>query len=94
MRKSKRLQLDETQLTRVVEMALEERNPFQVIKVEFGISENEVIDILKKRLPKERFEDWRKLSTAKKPKLTKPNNIDDFDEDLDGKYYIPKNKIL
>jgi uncharacterized protein (TIGR03643 family) len=94
MRKSKRLQLDESQLTRIVEMALEERNPFQVIKVEFGISENEVIDILKKRLPKERFEDWRKLVTAKKPKLTKPNNIDDLDDDLDGKYYIPKNKIL
>lgn len=94
MRKSKRLQLDESQLTRVVEMALEERNPFQVIKVEFGISENEVIDILKKRLPKERFEDWRKLVTAKKPKLTKPNNINDLDDDLDGKYYIPKNKIL
>lgn len=94
MRKSKKLQLDEPQLARVVEMALEERNPFQVIKVEFGISENEVIDILKKRLPKERFEDWRKLATAKKPKPTKPNSIDDFDDDLEGKYYIPKNKIL
>ena len=94
MRKSKRLQLDESLLTRVVEMALEEKNPFQTLKIEFGISENEVIDILRKKLPKDRFDEWRKSVSTKKPKLTKPTNIDDFDENLNGKYYIPKNKIL
>jgi hypothetical protein len=33
-----------------------------------------------------------KKATANKPK-PKPIKIDDFDEDLDGKYYIKKNWI-
>jgi hypothetical protein len=34
---------------------------------------------------------WKKKAIASKPK-PKPLKIDDFDEDLDGKYYI-KNKL-
>jgi uncharacterized protein (TIGR03643 family) len=70
-------------------MAQEEKKPFEVIKVEFGISENEVTEIMRKRLSKDDFELWKKKVTASKPK-PKPI-IDDFD-DLDSKYYI-KNKF-
>jgi hypothetical protein len=43
-----------------------------------------------KKMPAEKFEMWkRKLLNKPKPK---PIKIDDFDEDLDGKYYI-KNKL-
>lgn len=89
MKKSKRVELTYNEIERVVSMAQEEKKPFEVIKAEFGISENEVTEIMKKRLSKDNFELWKKKVTATKPK-PKPV-IDDFD-DLDSKYYI-KNKF-
>ena len=89
MKKSKRVELDNEQIERVISMAQEEKKPFEVIKVEFGISENEVTENMRKRLSKDNFELWKKKVTASKPK-PKPI-IDDFD-DLDSKYYI-KNKF-
>lgn len=90
MKKSKRVELDNEQLERVVSMAQEEKKPFEVLKAEFGITENEVTELMRKRLSKENFELWKKKVTASKPK-PKPMVDDDFD-DLDGKYYM-KNKF-
>ncbi|MFY7741124.1 MAG: TIGR03643 family protein [Flavobacterium sp.] len=90
MKKSKRVELTSEEIDRVVSMAQEERKPFDVLKVEFGISENEVTEIMRKRLSKDNFELWKKKVTASKPK-PKPI-VDDFDDDLDSKYYI-KNKF-
>ncbi len=42
MRKSKIAELDRETLERLVSMAQEERKPFEAIKEEFGITENEV----------------------------------------------------
>ena len=90
MKKSKRVELDNEQIERVISMAQEEKKPFEVIKEEFGLSENEVTEMMKKRLTKEKFELWKKKAITSKPK---PKIIiDDFDEDLEGKYYI-KNKF-
>jgi uncharacterized protein (TIGR03643 family) len=91
MKKSKIAELDKESLERLVSMAQEERKPFEAIKEEFGISENEVTEMMRKRLPKDKFEIWKKKVIASKPK-PKPINIDDFDDDLDGKYYM-KNKF-
>jgi uncharacterized protein (TIGR03643 family) len=90
MKKSKKVELDYGQMERLVIMAQEEKKPFEVIKAEFGITENEVTEIMRKRLSKDNFELWKKKVAASKPK-PKPV-IDDFDEDLEGKYYI-KNKF-
>lgn len=91
MRKSKIADLDRETLERLISMAQEERKPFEVIKEEFGINENEVTELLRKRLSKDQFELWKKKVTASKPK-PKQVNIDEFDDDLDGKYYL-KNKF-
>jgi len=91
MRKGNRVALSHEQIERLVSIALEERRPFDVIKAEFGLPEKDVIEIMRGRLPKDRFEMWRQKANASKPK-PKPIVIDDFDEDLDGKYYI-KNKF-
>ena len=91
MKRSNRLELDYEQIERLVGMALEERKPFEVIKAEFGVAEKDVIEIMRKRLTKDRFELWRQKASASKPK-PKPILIDEFDDELDGKYYM-KNKI-
>ncbi len=91
MKKSKRIELtwDETQ--RMIGMAQEERNPYEIIKKEFGLDEKEIIEIMKKKLSADKFDIWKKKANAAKPK-PKQIKIDDFDDDLDGKYYI-KNKF-
>jgi len=89
MKKSKKIELNYEDTERVISMAQEEKKPFEVIKEEFGLTENEVTELMRKRLSKDKFELWKKKATGSKPK-PKPI-IDDFD-DLDSKYYI-KNKF-
>lgn len=91
MKKSKRIELTYEQNEKLISLALEERNPFEIIKKEFGFSEKEVIEVMKKKLTSDKFELWKKKATAAKPKPKAPK-FDEFDEDLDGKYYI-KNKF-
>jgi uncharacterized protein (TIGR03643 family) len=90
MKKSVRVELSHEQIERVVSMAQEEKKPFEVLKAEFGITENEVTELMRNRLSKDNFELWKKKATASKPK-PKPMVADDFD-DLDDKYYM-KNKL-
>lgn len=92
MKKKKISDLDNETIERIVSMAQEERKPFEVIKEEFGISENDVTELMRKRLSKEAFELWKKKATASKPK-PKPQRTNDIeDDDLDTKYYF-KNKF-
>ena len=91
MKKSKQIELTWDQNEKLITLALEERNPFEIIKKEFGLSETEVLEIMKKKLPTDKIDLWKKKANAGKPK-PKPMKIDDFDDDLDGKYYI-KNKF-
>lgn len=91
MKKSRRVELDNEQLERVVSMAQEERKPYEAIKAEFGLSENEVTEIMRKHLAKDKFEVWKKKAQGSKPK-PRPLTNDFDDDDLDTKYYI-KNKF-
>ncbi|MBS7786364.1 DUF2805 domain-containing protein [Flavobacterium sp. CYK-55] len=86
MKKSRR-ELTREENERLISLALEERNPFEVIKKELGIDEKEVLEIMKKRMPADQYEVWKKKANASKPK-PKPIRVDDFDDELDGKYYI------
>jgi uncharacterized protein (TIGR03643 family) len=90
MKKSKLADFNSEQIERVVAMAQEERKPFEVIKEEFGLNENEVTELMRKRLSKDKFELWKKKAVGSKPK-PKPI-MDEFDDDLDSKYYF-KNKL-
>lgn len=92
MKKNKKLNLDNETIERIVNMAQEEKKPFEAIKNEFGISEKEVILLMKKQLTNDKFELWKKKagSSKPKPKLQKYNDIED--DDLDTKYYF-KNKF-
>lgn len=92
MKKSRRVELDSEQTERVVSMAQEERKPFEVLKAEFGISENEVTEIMRKHLSKDNFELWKKKVSAAKPKPKPVRDFEEDEDDLDSKYYI-KNKF-
>jgi uncharacterized protein (TIGR03643 family) len=92
MKKKKISEFDNETLNRVVALAQEEKKPFEILKVEFGVSENEVTELLRNRLSKDNFELWKKKVTANKPK-PKPIKYNELEEDdLDSKYYF-KNKF-
>ncbi|MGX7668141.1 TIGR03643 family protein [Flavobacterium pedocola] len=92
MKKSKISEMDNETLDRVVTMAQEEKKPFEVLKEEFGISENDVTELMRKRLSKDNFELWKKKVSASKPKPKPQKTTDIEDDDLDSKYYF-KNKF-
>jgi len=52
--------MDERTLDRVIEMAWEDRTPFEAIKYQFNLSEAEVIKIMRKELKDSSFKLWRK----------------------------------
>ncbi len=49
-----------TDTDRIIEMALEDRTPFEAIEFQFGISESEVIIFMRKNLKRSSFNLWRK----------------------------------
>ena len=58
-------------INRVIEMAWEDRTPFDAIEAQFGIAEKEVIKILRKNLKKSSFKLWRKRVSGRKTKHRK-----------------------
>ena len=52
--------LSQIYIDRIVEMAWEDRTPFDAIKVQFGISESETIEIMRRQMKPTSFRMWRK----------------------------------
>jgi len=52
--------LTERQLDRIIEMAWEDRTPFEAIEFQFGFAEKEVIKIMRGNLKENSFKLWRK----------------------------------
>jgi uncharacterized protein (TIGR03643 family) len=52
--------MDIVDLDRIIEMAWEDRTPFEAIKIQFGLAESEVIALMRKELKRSSFNLWRK----------------------------------
>ena len=59
------------EIDRIIEMAWEDRTPFDAIKFQFGISEAEVKKLMKKQLKFSSYKLWRKRVENCKTKHTK-----------------------
>jgi uncharacterized protein (TIGR03643 family) len=59
---------DEYSIDRVIEMAWEDRTPFDAIEYQFGLKENEVREIMRQNLKRSSFELWRKRVKGRKTK--------------------------
>ncbi|WP_339815879.1 TIGR03643 family protein [uncultured Imperialibacter sp.] len=53
-------QLAQNDIDRVIEMAWEDRTPFEAIEHQFQLPEKEVIDLMRKTLKASSFRLWRK----------------------------------
>ena len=53
-------QFTERELDRIIEMAWEDRTPFEVIEFQFGLPEKKVILVMRGNLKESSFKRWRK----------------------------------
>jgi len=75
--------LTESEVSRVVEMAWEDRTPFEVIEATFGLSESETIKLMRREMKASSFRLWRKRVTGR---VTKHRKLRGFDV---GRGYCP-----
>ena len=52
--------MEQQDIDRIIEMAWEDRTPFEAIKIQFGFSESDVIALMRKELKRGSFNLWRK----------------------------------
>jgi len=57
-----------TETSRIIEMAWEDRTTFDSIKDQFGLSESEVIKIMRRHMKRRSFKMWRKRVSGRKTK--------------------------
>lgn len=55
-------------IDRIIEMAWEDRTPFEAIEYQFGLKENGVRKIMRANLKRSSFELWRKRVKGRKTK--------------------------
>ncbi len=52
--------MEQKDIDRIIEMAWEDRTPFEAIKIQFGFSEGDVITLMRRELKRSSFNLWRK----------------------------------
>jgi len=63
--------LTERDINRIVEMAWEDRTPFEAIEFQFGLKENDVRKLMRTHMKESSFKMWRKRVSGRSTKHTK-----------------------
>ncbi|WP_088893304.1 TIGR03643 family protein [Leptolyngbya ohadii] len=61
-------QLDSESIDRIIEMAWEDRTPFEAIALQYGLSEKQVIALMRREMQPSSFRMWRKRVSGRKTK--------------------------
>ncbi len=64
----KEMSLSEPDIGRIIEMAWEDRTPFEVIKTQYGLSESQVIRLMRQQMKASSFRMWRERVSGRKTK--------------------------
>ena len=70
--------LESEDLDRVIEMAWEDRTPFEAIAYQFGLSESEVIQLMRSQMKASSFRMWRKRVSGRKTKHASTSTANRF----------------
>ena len=60
-------------IDRIIEMAWEDRTSFEAIQYQFGLSESDVIALMRKEMKSSSFRMWRKRVSGRKTKHAATN---------------------
>lgn len=77
---AKRNNLSVEEIDRIVEMAWEDRTPFEAIEVQFGLKEKDVIKLMRAEMKASSFKMWRKRMNERttKHRAIRGNDIQRF----------------
>ncbi|PWD99569.1 TIGR03643 family protein [Marinilabilia rubra] len=73
--------MTDIEMDRIIEMAWEDRTPFEAIEVQFGLAEKDVIRLMRSELKASSFRLWRKRvnsGTSLKHLAKRPNSVTRF----------------
>lgn len=66
--------MNQQEIDRIIEMAWEDRTPFEAIEYQFGLKENDVRKIMRENLKRSSFELWRERVKGRKTKHSKSSD--------------------
>lgn len=72
----KDIQLSIRDIDRIIEMAWEDRTPFDAILLQFGLKEQEVITLMRREMKPSSFKMWRKRVQGRKTKHAKQRSFE------------------
>ena len=70
--------MNKMNIDRIIEMAWEDRTPFEAIEFQFGIKENDVRKIMRTHMKDSSFKMWRKRVKGRKTKHSKTSESNRF----------------
>ncbi|MGA1775682.1 MAG: TIGR03643 family protein [Flavobacteriaceae bacterium] len=74
--KKKKIELTEKDLDRIIEMAWEDRTPFDAILAQFGLKEQDVIHLMRREMKSSSFKMWRARVRGRSTKHSKQRSED------------------
>ena len=69
------MKLSDADISRIIEMAWEDRTPFDAIKSQFNLSNDEVVKIMRNNLKEKSFNLWWKRVRGRKTKHSELRNF-------------------
>ncbi len=69
-------QLPQTDIDRIVEMAWEDRTPFEAIQAQFALTEAEVIKLMRREMKSKSFSMWRQRVQGRDTKHLQKRSTD------------------
>ena len=83
------MDLSQSDISRIIEMAWEDRTPFDAIEAQFNLTHDEVVNLMRKNLKKKSFNLWRERVRGRK---TKHAELRDFKVGIHHSYDQNKHK--
>ena len=69
-------ELSQEKISRIIQMAWEDRTPFDAIEFQFNLPEKEVIELMRREMKPSSFKMWRKRVSGRSTKHRKLRNSD------------------
>jgi uncharacterized protein (TIGR03643 family) len=85
--------MTEVEIDRIIEMAWEDRTPFEAILIQFELSEAQVIALMRRELKRSSFELWRKRVSGRTTKHRALRNAETDRFKCSRQRAISQNKI-
>jgi uncharacterized protein (TIGR03643 family) len=85
--------LSDIDIDRIVEMAWEDRTPFDAIEAQFGLSEQQVIEVMRREMKPSSWRMWRARVQGRSTKHAALSAVDDGRFKSNQQRIVTQNKI-